>query len=458
MRMAGAEWVNIHGGDFEGNGLVNLDFLDMSTAYQLDRHRPRAAANFNIAVYGCHFEAYGSKSKLLQTITITGAPSAGTFTLNGQTLNWNADSTAIQAACDAAFGAGNCVVTGGPLPGAQVTLTFQGIYQFGFGPTVTIVNSITGGSYAINTVRPTGATSASRAGGASSSPAASTCRRCQTGRDADLVPGRRRRRQHRRVLNGDYILQSIFSSAAGPAGDELLRRGSSAAEPETRRSATSTGRRRSCTTTPPGDGHGGADRPPLVAGQATAAATRYSAPAGAPTWELGGVRLPGRPVLQGEDGSDAGSEREPLRGERLDRRPALLGRQQRVWSNPPRAGLSSSTPTYSASITPDASAGEWQTITVTNGTAFTINAPTSPADRGTVADAHYRGAELVRWRDGRGHLERRLRVRGRRLDEPCFNEEAVRDVQVERGELDRRAARHHRLLEHESPTNTERIV
>lgn len=35
-------------------------------------------------------------------------------------------------------------------------------------------------------------------------------------------------------------------------------------------------------------------------------------------------------------------------------------------------------PAYSASITPDASLGDWQTITVTNGTAFTVNAPTNP--------------------------------------------------------------------------------
>lgn len=34
-------------------------------------------------------------------------------------------------------------------------------------------------------------------------------------------------------------------------------------------------------------------------------------------------------------------------------------------------------PTYSASITPDCAQGSWQTITVTNGTAFTINAPTN---------------------------------------------------------------------------------
>jgi Pectate lyase superfamily protein len=36
------------------------------------------------------------------------------------------------------------------------------------------------------------------------------------------------------------------------------------------------------------------------------------------------------------------------------------------------------TPAYSASITPNAFVGNWQTITVTNGTAFTINAPTNP--------------------------------------------------------------------------------
>lgn len=35
-------------------------------------------------------------------------------------------------------------------------------------------------------------------------------------------------------------------------------------------------------------------------------------------------------------------------------------------------------PTYSASITPDASAGGWQTITVTDNAAIAVNAPTNP--------------------------------------------------------------------------------
>ncbi len=43
-------------------------------------------------------------------------------------------------------------------------------------------------------------------------------------------------------------------------------------------------------------------------------------------------------------------------------------------------------PTYSTSITPNAAAGNWQTITVTNATAFTINAPTNPPAAGYSQD------------------------------------------------------------------------
>lgn len=38
------------------------------------------------------------------------------------------------------------------------------------------------------------------------------------------------------------------------------------------------------------------------------------------------------------------------------------------------------TPTYGASITPNANSGNWQTITVTNTAAFTVNVPTNPPD------------------------------------------------------------------------------
>jgi hypothetical protein len=58
-----------------------------------------------------------------------------------------------------------------------------------------------------------------------------------------------------------------------------------------------------------------------------------------------------------------------------------LANLQWGWPN-----LTKATPTYSASITPDASAGPWQTITVTNANAFTINAPTNAPDSGHSAE------------------------------------------------------------------------
>jgi parallel beta-helix repeat protein len=49
-----------------------------------------------------------------------------------------------------------------------------------------------------------------------------------------------------------------------------------------------------------------------------------------------------------------------------------------VWEFGGSVKLKTATITYSASMTPNADAGNVQTITATNGTAFTINAPTNP--------------------------------------------------------------------------------
>ena len=46
--------------------------------------------------------------------------------------------------------------------------------------------------------------------------------------------------------------------------------------------------------------------------------------------------------------------------------------------SPNRVINSRTSPTYSASITIDSSAGQWHIVTVTNSTAFTVNAPTNP--------------------------------------------------------------------------------
>lgn len=69
----------------------------------------------------------------VQTLTITGTPAGGTFTLtlNGQTttaIAYNATATVVAAAVAAlaGVGTGNVAGTGGALPGTPVVLTFQG--------------------------------------------------------------------------------------------------------------------------------------------------------------------------------------------------------------------------------------------------------------------------------------------------------------------------------------------
>jgi hypothetical protein len=69
----------------------------------------------------------------VQTLTITGGPTGGTFALtwSGQTtatIPWNASAGTVQTALAALsnVGAGNVVCTGGPLPGTAVVVTFTG--------------------------------------------------------------------------------------------------------------------------------------------------------------------------------------------------------------------------------------------------------------------------------------------------------------------------------------------
>ncbi len=71
------------------------------------------------------------------TVTITGTPSGGTFTLqfNGQTTStiaYNANAATVQAALVAlsTVGAGNVTVTGGPGPGTPYTVTFGGALNY----------------------------------------------------------------------------------------------------------------------------------------------------------------------------------------------------------------------------------------------------------------------------------------------------------------------------------------
>lgn len=93
----------------------------------------------------------------VQTVTITGSPTGGTFTLsldrNGVTrtttaLPYNATIAQVQAALEALdnIGAGNVVVTGGPLPGSAITVTFGGALGSENVNQMTAAHAFTGGT------------------------------------------------------------------------------------------------------------------------------------------------------------------------------------------------------------------------------------------------------------------------------------------------------------------------
>jgi hypothetical protein len=91
----------------------------------------------------------GADTADVQTLSLTGGPTAGTFTLTFQAqttagIPWNATSAQVQAALSdlIAVGTGNVVCTGGPLPGANVVVTFAG--QLAPGPQQQIEGDATG--------------------------------------------------------------------------------------------------------------------------------------------------------------------------------------------------------------------------------------------------------------------------------------------------------------------------
>jgi hypothetical protein len=91
------------------------------------------------------------------SLSVSGTPTAGTFTLRTvaesgnidvttAAIAYNANNATLQAALDAVLGAGNSVVTAGPLP-AATTITFTGNLA-GQTVTMTVASSVTGGTAA----------------------------------------------------------------------------------------------------------------------------------------------------------------------------------------------------------------------------------------------------------------------------------------------------------------------
>lgn len=109
--------------------------------------RDNRGAATNISPY-----AAGTTNEV-QTVTITGTPSGGTFTLtySGQTTSsiaYNATAAAVQTALAALsnIGAGQVTVTGGPGPGTPYVVTFTGTLGGQNVNQMTATGSLTGGS------------------------------------------------------------------------------------------------------------------------------------------------------------------------------------------------------------------------------------------------------------------------------------------------------------------------
>lgn len=88
----------------------------------------------------------------IQTISTTGTPSAGTFTLtySGQTtgaIAYDASAATIQTALEALsnIAPGDVALTGGPLPATPVVVEFTGTLQRTDVATITVTDSVTGG-------------------------------------------------------------------------------------------------------------------------------------------------------------------------------------------------------------------------------------------------------------------------------------------------------------------------
>ena len=89
----------------------------------------------------------------VQTVTITGTPTGGTFrlTFDGQqtaTIAYNAAAAAVQTALQAlsTVGAGNALVTGGPGPGTPYVVTFAGALANQNVAQMTASSALTGGT------------------------------------------------------------------------------------------------------------------------------------------------------------------------------------------------------------------------------------------------------------------------------------------------------------------------
>ncbi|MEW1565830.1 hypothetical protein AB0454_22925 [Streptomyces sp. NPDC093509] len=157
-------------GDVPGNNSMDvfpIRVASQSPQYTADNEAAKFMATCSITsrpLQGAAVPVAGTDE--VQTVTITGTPTGGTFTLtfNSQTTSaipYNAAAAAVQSALEALsnIAPGDVVCAGGALPGTPVTVTFGGTYDGSNVPQMTATPSFTGGTspaVAVTTTTPGG--------------------------------------------------------------------------------------------------------------------------------------------------------------------------------------------------------------------------------------------------------------------------------------------------------------
>ncbi|MDX3839560.1 hypothetical protein [Streptomyces europaeiscabiei] len=158
-----------HGTDTARSITLDTSAFTAGTHYP-NGYFPSGLAVGKIAASG-KYGPYAGRTSEVQTVTITGGPTGGTFTLtfDGETtagIAYNAAAAAVQSALEALSNIepGDVTVTGGALPGTAVTVTFGGRYLGTNVPQMTASGaSLTGGT------SPAVAVATGTAGGSSAS-------------------------------------------------------------------------------------------------------------------------------------------------------------------------------------------------------------------------------------------------------------------------------------------------
>lgn len=142
-------------GSRDGTSFTESITLDVST-FSAVTHYPNgyipSGTVLSLLANGKYGPYAGSPGEV-QTVSTTGGPTGGTFTLSfgGQTtaaIQWNATAAAVQSALEALanINVGDVTVTGGPGPATPWVVTFGGRFAGENVPLMTATASLTGGT------------------------------------------------------------------------------------------------------------------------------------------------------------------------------------------------------------------------------------------------------------------------------------------------------------------------